>query len=76
MRWITHHLDENEEELIEMLGDMRREEEENLESWQKLKRLEKIQTLRREQGFDKAEQSGPTWRKKNLQSTEEFITPF
>ena len=76
VRWITHHLDENEEELIEMLGDMRREEEKKLESWQKLKRLEKIQILRREQGFDKLEQSGPTWRNKNLQSAEEFITPF
>ena len=47
-RWLSRYLDENEDELRELLKDMKIKEDEELKRWHKMKRFEKIAKLRQE----------------------------
>ena len=67
IRWVTKHLEENEQELKEMLVDVQKENENELKQWQKLERFAKIEKLRMENGYDKIEidNTRPAWRGKS-----------
>ena len=61
-RWVSKYLDENEQELRELLRDISMQEEEELKSWQKKKRFEKIANLRQEtRNREEKEKNPPTW---------------
>ena len=61
-RWVSKYLDENEQELRELLRDISMQEEEELKSWQKNKRFEKIANLRQEtRNREEKEKNPPTW---------------
>lgn len=77
IRWVTQHLEENETELKEMLIDVQKENENELKQWQKLKRFERIEKLRIEQGYDKLEDDStrPTWKEINQKKLPpDFVT--
>ena len=67
IRWVTKHLEENEQELKEMLVDVQKENENELKQWQKLERFAKIEKLRMESGYDRIEidNTRPAWREKS-----------
>ena len=63
LRWVTDHLDNNELELRAMLTDLREVENEELRKWNKMKRFDKIDKLRRENGSDD-DKNQTDWKKK------------
>ena len=60
-RWVSRYLYENEQELRDLLRDISMQEEEELNSWQKMKRFEKIASLRQETRNQEIEKNPPTW---------------